>query len=145
MTWLPLTMQNRYLFWVLSPHVGVCLRYLMTCGDQGFPLDQYLEAFQLLRLWSSQQTCELRHCYHPRCSDGQLRHAESTAKALLNGQDNLHLAATKEDEVVTVQKSCLTQGLQQGWKLHPGLPYYRLLLHPPVNSGYPPISQVQDI
>lgn len=31
---------------------------------------------------------------------------------------------TKRDGLVTVQKSCLTQGLQQGWKLHPGFPCY---------------------
>lgn len=83
----------------------------MTYGDQRIPLAQYLEALQLLRHLSSQQACELRHCYYPHCSDGQLRHEESVAEALLNGQVNLQLAATKRDGVATVQKSCLTQGL----------------------------------
>ena len=117
----------------------------MTCGDQRTPPAQYLEALQLLRDLPSQQACELRHCYYPHCSDGQLRHEESVAKALLNGQVNLQLATTKRDGVATVRKSCLTQGLQQGWKLHPGFLCYRLLLHPPVNSGYPPGLQVENI
>lgn len=36
------------------------------------------------------------------------------AEASLNGQVNLHLAATKRDGVAMVQKSCLTQGPQAG-------------------------------
>lgn len=127
----------------ISPHVGVCLRQLMTCGDQRILLAQYLEALQLLRHLSSQQTCELRHCYYPHCSDGQLKHGESVVEASLNGQVNLQLAATKRDGVVLVQKSCLTQGLQQGRKTHPGFLCYRLLLHLPVNPGYPPDLQVE--
>lgn len=67
----------------------------MTHGDQRIPLVQYLEVLQLLRYLSSQQDCELRHCYYSHCSNGQLRHEENMAEALLNGQVNLQLAATQ--------------------------------------------------
>lgn len=59
-------------------------------------------------------------------------------RGFVKWQANLQLGATKRDGVATVQNSCLTQGLQQGWKPHPGFLCYRLLLHPPANSGYPP-------
>lgn len=59
------------------------------------PLVQYVEALQLLRYLTSQQACELRHCYYSHCSNGQLRHEENMVEALLNGQVNLQLAATK--------------------------------------------------